>query len=581
VQLGDEMPAMEDIPHEVWVDTGGRATLEQVLAQPSRFAPVPAGAQMEVGPARTIWLHLRVAREESARFPWRISFLQPLLDEVTLYQALDDGVWQAQNAGDSIPNSAWPEPGRVSSFRLDVPHGTVRDVYVRLRQATPIDVPIRLEGEPEHVHRLQLDYLALGIVFGALLLLIMGCMAQAMAYREPDYVWYALYAGVLSLALASYTGVAGHLLWPHNAFWADAAPGCLALVAGAAASLFVRHLCGLSARFQRLHWVVLGQGLIVLFAGLVYPWVPREPMGVFLLLTGLPLSVATGLLCAGLTWRRGDPVGAWVVAAYSPVGIRSLFALASAQGLLHVNWFTQFGVAASMGVEVPLLLVALSIRLRERHGAQARAGALASQDALTGLLAEHLFRDRLRQVVTRARRDAEPAAVVMIDLVNHSTIRRACGAAVAEQSLLRAVIKMRRVMRDVDTISRIGDARFALIAEGLDSRRDVTGRAAQLIAQGLMPLKGLKPDVTLQFHITAVLLTERLHDPVELMDKLGELMADMSPRTRRPIRFLEPELTRPMDLGSGPDSLNPQDYNGLDSIDPHPSANARRFQPNT
>jgi diguanylate cyclase (GGDEF)-like protein len=192
--------------------------------------------------------------------------------------------------------------------------------------------------------------------------------------------------------------------------------------------------------------------------------------------------------------------------------------------------------------------VALNIRSRERHGAEIREQALSSQDALTGLLAPHLFHDRLRQVLARFKRDHESAAVLFIDLVNYPRIKTQYGSAVAEQSLLRSVIKLRRLLRDVDTVSRIGEARFGVILEGVSSRVAVTDRAARLIAAGLMPLKGLKPDVTLQFHIAASLLEERLMEPPELVEELAGLLGSMSPRTRRPIRFLAPEVTHPAPL---------------------------------
>ncbi|MEP6791624.1 MAG: hypothetical protein ABI907_09650, partial [Ramlibacter sp.] len=83
----------------------------------------------------------------------------------------------------------------------------------------------------------------------------------------------------------------------------------------------------------------------------------------------------------------------------------------------------------------------------------------------------------------------------------------------------------------------------------------VTDRAARLIAAGLMPLKGLKPDVTLQFHTAAVLLGERMMEAPDLVDALAALLASMSSRTRRPIRFLEPEVTQPAPLDL--DSMNP------------------------
>jgi diguanylate cyclase (GGDEF)-like protein len=236
-------------------------------------------------------------------------------------------------------------------------------------------------------------------------------------------------------------------------------------------------------------------------------------------------------------------------------------------GWVPVSFSTQYAIVIAMTLEVPLLLVALNIRSRERHGAQIRELALSTQDALTGLLAAHLFHDRLRQVVARFKRDPDNAAIVFIDLVNYPTIKAQFGTAVAEQSLLRSVIKLRRLLRDVDTVSRIGEARFGLILEGVTSRIAVTDRAARLIAAGLMPLKGLKPEVTLQFHIAAVLLEERMGEPEELAQALGDLLGSMSPRTRRPIRFLEAVNTEPASLESdsallGTDSNLPPDAAG-------------------
>jgi two-component system, sensor histidine kinase LadS len=170
-----------------------------------------------------------------------------------------------------------------------------------------------------------------------------------------------------------------------------------------------------------------------------------------------------------------------------------------------------------------------------------REQALSTHDALTGLLAPHLFTDRLRQVVARFRRTGEDAAVMYIDLVNHGPIRNYFGTATAEQSLLRTVIKLRRLLRDVDTVARVGEARFGVILEGASSRSSVTERATRLIAAGLMPLPGLKPDVTLQFHVAALLLGERPMEAEQIQEALAAQLGRMSPRTRRPIRFIQQE----------------------------------------
>jgi diguanylate cyclase (GGDEF)-like protein len=226
-----------------------------------------------------------------------------------------------------------------------------------------------------------------------------------------------------------------------------------------------------------------------------------------------------------------------------------LAAVARTFGLLPVSALATYAIVASIALEVPLLLVALFMRAHDRHSAQVREQALSTHDALTGLLARHLFHDRLDQVVARFRRDGENAAVMYIELVNHQRIREVFGTSVAEQSLLRSVIKLRRLLRDVDTVSRIGEARFGVILEGATARSSVTERATRLIAGGLMPLPGLKPDVTLQFHVAALLLSDRPMEAKDVEAALDAQLARMSHRTRRPIRFIEREETQ----GSVPD----------------------------
>jgi hypothetical protein len=85
---------------------------------------------------------------------------------------------------------------------------------VRIRHTTPISLPVRFASQGAHDQRIQVEYMGLGMAFGALLLLIAACAAQAWVYRDRIYAWYSVYAGVMTLAVAAYTGVAGHLLWP-------------------------------------------------------------------------------------------------------------------------------------------------------------------------------------------------------------------------------------------------------------------------------------------------------------------------------------------------------------------------------
>ncbi|HEY0826022.1 MAG TPA: 7TM diverse intracellular signaling domain-containing protein [Ramlibacter sp.] len=524
----------------VWLDPLGDATIDEVSrSAAARFQAPQAGATYRLGPTGALWLHLRLQRSRVERQDWVLEFPMPVLDQVTVYQA-EEGRWRAESGGDTLPVDTWAEPGRYPFFRINLAPGETRDVFVRIRHTTAANFPVLLDTAATHGRHQQLEYLLLGAAFGAMLLLIVGCLAKGFAYRDPVFGWYAAYAALTALGVASYTGVAAHLLWPGFGMVGDAVMPVLACAAVSAAMLFVRNILGLRRRFPRLDRLLLVLAVLGL-AMAPLPLLLPKPVSAVLVSAIVLGGTLVALLVSITAWARGDGVAKWVFAAYLPMGGAVLLSVLRVFGWVPLSQHTQYAVVAAMGIEVPLLLVALFIRSHDRHSAEVREQALSTQDALTGLLAPHLFRDRLRQVVTRHRRDGENAAVVFIDLVNYGRIREYFGTAVAEQSLLRSVIKLRRLLRDVDTVSRVGEARFGVILEGASSRLSVTERATRLIAGGLMPLPGLKPDVTLQFHVAALLLSERPMDAEEVEQALSAQLARMSPRTRRPIRFVEPD----------------------------------------
>ena len=550
-----------------WLDTTGKATINAVSAASSvaggLFTPFQASAMRRLKPDEALWLKLRVLEAQTTTaighqgdhdvtHHWILELPLAFLDEVTLYQLRSDGTWMAQEAGDTVAVNRWPEPGRHPFFRVTLPHDSEKLFYLRIRHQTPAVIPLRFVNEARHTSEVQLDYLFLGAACGALILLIAATLVQAWLYKDRAYALYALYSSLMMLAVAAYGGLAAQLLWPGSGWLADRAQGVLAILAVGASVLFVRSIAALDLRVPWLDRVMVGVSYASPLAVVVFLSLPK-PLGALLVAAYFAAGLLVVPTVGALVKFRGDRVGLWLLLAYVPLGVSVLMLLVRLLGISNTAWFDQYGFVASMAIQVPLLLVALNIRSRERHVSEARSQALSSQDALTGLLTSILFHDRLRQLIARCKRDKESAAVVFIDLVNYQRIKQLHGTPVAEQSVLRSVIKLRRILRDVDTLSRIDEARFGLVLEGTRSRQAITERASRLIAAGLMPLPGLKPEVILQFHVAAAFLHDRVMTAEGLYKELGALLGSMSPRTRRPIRFLEPVDTLHMPMST--DSL--------------------------
>jgi two-component system, sensor histidine kinase LadS len=538
-----------------WHDVAGRETVQEVFpAKFSAFTMTDLHAPMRFDGQTAVWLHLRLAAPGDAK-PAEPSTVMleipvPRIDIAELFTLQADGNWAKQQAGDTLANARWSRPGSHPSFDIKLHTGTQQDVLLRVRNAVPLVVPIKISSLQEYQRHQQLDYLLQGMVFGVMLLLLVICLVQGYVYRDKVYVVYAAYVILEALTLATYTGLAAHFLWNGSPFWADTSLAVLGLLVVNSIMWLARDLTATAVRNPRLNKLMLVAGALGVVSAVVFPFVPRATVGLSLLAMMVPAQLILVLVAAARLWRMGDPVGKWALLAFLPVAVTGLSALTRILGVTSGWWSSQYPVIYAITLQIPLILIALNLRSRERHAIQTRSEALATQDALTGLLAGHLFQDRVQQAFVRARRHGEDAAVLLVSLVNYRQIIATHGTTVAEHSLLRAVIKLRRLLRDVDTASRTGPSQFGLILEGAKTREQVTQMAARLIALGLMPLKGLAPEVTLQFQFSAVLLREYTEEVAELEPKLRALLARISPRSRRPIRFLQITSTD-IDLSAG------------------------------
>jgi two-component system, sensor histidine kinase LadS len=551
-----------------WLTSNTKVGIDEVASakSPAVFVPDVHDKTYRLSEDNRLWLRLDVQRSSKVPAIWVLSVPLPFIDKVTLYQPNANGGFHALSAGDRIPVAQWPERARYPLFRISLPEGT-QTLYVQIQGSTAANIPVVMASEAEANSDTQISYLGLGLVFGLLLLMVLVCGLQGYAYKDRIYALYGVYVLMVIVAIACYNGLAAQYLWDESPVWADNSQAVLGLLTSGMALFFVHQVTGVAAFSRRWSLGLLALSAAGIAVAIAFFVLPR-PLGVAMLGVYVTASSVLGLWIALKTWRRGDRIGLWVAAAHAPLVVIAVAILLRALGLGSFMWVVQWGLVGAFLIEVFLLMVALQLRSRERHDAQNRREAMYTHDPLTGLLSVHMFDDRLRQTIVRARRHREDAAIVLVRLVNYPQILAAYGAPTAEKSLLNAVLKLRRVLRDVDTASRVGEADFGLILEGISARNTVTKAAARLVALGLMPLEGIKPEIALQFHFAGVILHEYVDDPAHIVEKLKDLLRGMSPRTRRPIRFLELPQTELMGLESGIES---QFGNSSDSEATHSS----------
>ena len=105
----------------------------------------------------------------------------------------------------------------------------------------------------------------------------------------------------------------------------------------------------------------------------------------------------------------------------------------------------------------------------------------ATHDTLTGLPNRELFHDRLDQALARWHREGSPFAVVFVDLDRFKGVNDEFGHAVGDALLRQVGERLRSILRDVDTLARVGGDEFTLILGDVGDEETVTPVAARIL----------------------------------------------------------------------------------------------------
>lgn len=115
--------------------------------------------------------------------------------------------------------------------------------------------------------------------------------------------------------------------------------------------------------------------------------------------------------------------------------------------------------------------------------AMAEIEHLANHDFLTQLPNRRLFMERLDMALAECRRNGRFAAVMFLDLDNFKSLNDSHGHEAGDLLLIQTAERLRRCLREIDTIARIGGDEFAVIVGSLDISLAGSKDRASVIAE--------------------------------------------------------------------------------------------------
>ena len=104
-----------------------------------------------------------------------------------------------------------------------------------------------------------------------------------------------------------------------------------------------------------------------------------------------------------------------------------------------------------------------------------------THDLLTGLVNRTVFQDRLDQALAQARRYRSKVAVCMIALDRFKDVSDAYGPKAADSFLIETVNRLQRLLREEDTLARVGDSELSLMIPRISNTAACLALASSMV----------------------------------------------------------------------------------------------------
>ena len=119
--------------------------------------------------------------------------------------------------------------------------------------------------------------------------------------------------------------------------------------------------------------------------------------------------------------------------------------------------------------------------ISERKQAEETIRRLAYHDSLTGLPNRALFEDRLQMALAQARRHGEMLGVIFLDVDRFKLVNDTLGHSAGDKLLQSVADDLSLLVRDCDTVARVGGDEFTLLLPSLSRAEDVTEIAQRIL----------------------------------------------------------------------------------------------------
>ena len=265
--------------------------------------------------------------------------------------------------GKDFPFESRPIVHHQYVFPLQIESAQQYTVMLRLETTGSMQLPISIVTRRDFNKSVGPAYLAFGVYYGLILLVIMISLFVFMSLRDREFLSYAIYVFAVAMSQASLHGLSYQILWPNAVYWNTVSSVFFMGMTSSSLAVFtirflnLKRLSPVLSRCLQVYGAVcFSMAISSLF--LYGPSIIRGSGYILALMTGL-------MLCAGgVAVRKRHPQGWYYLTAILAYLVSVFLYSLKEIGIVPTAVWTEYGIIFGSLIEVCVFSGGLANKIR-------------------------------------------------------------------------------------------------------------------------------------------------------------------------------------------------------------------------
>ncbi len=210
-------------------------------------------------------------------------------------------------------------------------------------------------------------------------------------------------------------------------------------------------------------------------------------------------------------------------------------------------WVEEIGSVIRSGSSGEATLRGIILDVGQRKSAEEEIQQLAYYDPLTALPNRRMLLDRLQKLLDAGQHNAEPGALVFIDLDNFKTLNDTHGHEMGDLLLKEAARRLTATVRRNDIVARLGGDEFVVVLRGHRETLEEFHRHAEIVGEKILSALDVPYQLNgVEHHSSASLgiyVFNTTSDTVtDMLQRADLAMYQAKAAGRNALRFFEPDM---------------------------------------